>query len=349
MNLDQLLARNLPDPLLRAAVKMILRARVKNQAIVSIEKRRAFKEQFVEELKKGPIAIHTDDANIQHYELPPEFFQAVLGKMMKYSCGYWPGEVEVSRSSEELERSEMDMLELTSSRAGLRGGQKILDLGCGWGSLALYLARSLPSAEITAVSNSGDQIEYICQRAEKEGLGNLSAIKADVNDLTLAPEYDRVVSVEMFEHMRNYEALFKKVAGFLKPGGKLFVHIFNHHTYPFLYENRTGGDWMARHFFTGGIMPSEDLFHYFQKDFALERQWALSGHHYRLTLEAWLQKMDRQKDQIMPLFKETYGPGEAEKWWNYWRLFFLSCAEFFGFNKGNEWFISHYLFARREF
>ncbi len=347
MNLDQLLARNLPDPLLRTAVKMVLRARVKNQAIESIEKRRAFKEQFVEGLKHGPIAIHTDDANVQHYELPPEFFQAILGKMMKYSCGYWRGPVEASRAADHLEQSEVDMLELTGGRAELDSNQKILDLGCGWGSMALYLAPLYPASEITAVSNSSDQIAYIQRKAEEENLANLSAIKADINDLFLPDEYDRVVSVEMFEHMRNYEALFEKIAGFLKPGGKLFVHIFSHHTYPFLYENRTGGDWMARHFFTGGTMPSEDLFHYFQKDFALERQWALSGHHSRLTLEAWLQKMDRQKEQIMPLFKTTYGPEEAEKWWNYWRLFFLSCAEFFGFNKGNEWFISHYLFGKR--
>lgn len=347
MNLDQLLARNLPDPLLRAAVRMVLRARVKNQATGSVEKQQAFKEDFVEGLKQGPIAIHTGDANEQHYELPPEFFQAILGKMMKYSCGYWPGPVEVSRAADHLEQSEVDMLELTGSRAELGSNQKILDLGCGWGSMAFYLAPLYQDSEITAVSNSADQIAYIQRKAEEENLANLSAMKGDINDLFLPAEYDRVVSVEMFEHMRNYEALFEKVAGFLKPGGKLFVHIFSHHTYPFLYENRTGRDWMARHFFTGGTMPSQDLFHYFQKDFILERQWALSGQHYRLTLEAWLQKMDRQKERIMPLFNLTYGSKEAEKWWNYWRLFFLSCAEFFGFNNGNEWFISHYRFTRR--
>ncbi len=347
MNLDRLLARNLPDLLLRAAVRMILRARVKNQAIGSVEKRQAFKDEFIEGLKQGPIAIHTGDANEQHYELPPEFFQAVLGKMMKYSCGYWPGSVEVSKAAESLEQSEVDMLELTGKRAELGSDQKILDLGCGWGSMALYLAPLYPASEITAVSNSSDQIAYIKRKAEEKNLANLFAIKADINDLSLPAEYDRVVSVEMFEHMRNYEALFEKVAGFLKPGGKLFVHIFSHHTYPFLYENRDGKDWMARHFFTGGTMPSQDLFHYFQKDFALEKQWALSGQHYRLTLEAWLQKMDRQKERIMPLFSHTYGFSEAEKWWNYWRLFFLSCAEFFGFNNGNEWFISHYRFTRR--
>ena len=347
MNLDQLLARNLPDPLLRVAVRAILRARVKNQAILNVEKRQVFKDDFVEGLKQGSIAIHTHDANEQHYELPPGFFQAVLGKMMKYSCGYWPGTVEVSKAADHLEQSEIDMLELTGKRAELDSNQKILDLGCGWGSMALYLAPLYPDSDITAVSNSSDQIAYIQRRAEEENLTNLSAIKADINDLCLPSEYDRVVSVEMFEHMRNYKALFEKVAGFLKPDGKLFVHIFSHHTYPFLYENRSDRDWMTRYFFSGGTMPSQDLFHFFQNDFILEKQWALSGQHYRLTLEAWLNKMDRQKALIMPIFKDTYGPEEAEKWWNYWRLFFLSCAEFFGFNNGNEWFISHYRFTRR--
>ncbi len=347
MNLDQILARNLPDPLLRLAVRMILRARIKNQAIESVEQRQVFKEEFVKSLKKGPIAIHTADANVQHYELPPEFFKVVLGKMMKYSCGYWPEEVEVSKAAERLDQSEEEMLKLTCRRAKLCEGQKILDLGCGWGSMALYLARIYPSSEIMAVSNSADQINYIRRKTEEESLGNLSAMKADINDLALPSKFDRVVSVEMFEHMRNYEALLEKVAGFLKPKGKLFIHIFSHHTYPFLYEDRSGRDWMARHFFSGGTMPSQDLFHYFQNSFALEKQWALSGNHYRLTLEAWLKKMDRQKAQIMPLFKATYGPEEAEKWWNYWRLFFLACAEFFAFNNGNEWFISHYRFTRR--
>jgi len=217
MNLDQLLARDLPDPLLRVAVRMILRARVKNQATRSVEKRQAFKEDFVEGLKQGPIAIHTGDANEQHYELPPEFFQVILGKMMKYSCGYWPGPAEVPRAADHLEQSEMDMLELTGSRAELGSNQKILDLGCGWGSMALYLAPLYKDSEITAVSNSSDQIAYIKRKAEEENLANLSAIKADINDLFLPAEYDRVVSVEMFEHMRNYEALFEKVAGFLKP------------------------------------------------------------------------------------------------------------------------------------
>jgi len=346
MNLDQLLARRLPDSLLRTAVRLILKRKTKLQQINNIEDRQAFISTFVENLRQEKIAVHTDYANDQHYELPPQFFQAVLGKMLKYSCGYWPDPPDISQASEYLDRSEEDMLALTCRRAEVAGGQQVLDLGCGWGSAALYMAREYPGAEITAVSNATPQIEYINSEAERFGYSNLSAMKADINELELPQKFDRVVTVEMFEHMRNYQALLNKVAGFIKPGGKLFVHIFSHHTYPFLYENRTGRDWMARHFFTGGTMPSKDLLHYFLDHFALEKQWAIPGTHYRYTLEAWLQKMDRQRKNIYPLFVETYGKDEAEKWWNYWRLFFLSCAEFFGFRQGNEWFVSHYLLSK---
>jgi len=346
MNLDKLLARRLPDPLLRTAVRLILKRKTKLQEIENIEERQAYITTFAENLKKEKIAVHTDHANEQHYELPPQFFQAVLGKMLKYSCGYWPDPPEINRASEQLDRSEENMLALTCRRAEVAEGHQVLDLGCGWGSAALYMAREYTGAEITAVSNATPQIDYINSEAERLGYSNLSAMKADINELELQQKFDRVVTVEMFEHMRNYQALLNKVAGFIKPGGKLFIHIFSHHAYPFLYENRTGGDWMARHFFTGGTMPSMDLLHYFLDHFSLEKQWAIPGTHYRYTLEAWLQKMDRQREQIYPLFVETYGEGEAEKWWNYWRLFFLSCAEFFGFREGNEWFISHYLLSK---
>jgi len=346
MNLDKLLARRLPDPLLRTAVRLILKRKTKLQEIENIEERQAYITTFAENLKKEKIAVHTDHANEQHYELPPQFFQAVLGKMLKYSCGYWPDPPEINRASEQLDRSEENMLALTCRRAEVAEGHQVLDLGCGWGSAALYMAREYTGAEITAVSNATPQIDYINSEAERLGYSNLSAMKADINELELQQKFDRVVTVEMFEHMRNYQALLNKVAGFIKPGGKLFIHIFSHHAYPFLYENRTGGDWMARHFFTGGTMPSKDLLHYFLDHFSLEKQWAIPGTHYRYTLEAWLQKMDRQREQIYPLFVETYGEDEAEKWWNYWRLFFLSCAEFFGFREGNEWFISHYLLSK---
>jgi cyclopropane-fatty-acyl-phospholipid synthase len=347
MNLDKLLGRRLPDLLLRFAVRIILRRKTKLQEIKNIEEYQSFITTFADTLKNEKIAVHTDEANEQHYELPPQFFQAVLGKMLKYSCGYWTNRPDPNRLINDLDRSEVDMLALTCRRAEVSDSQQILDLGCGWGSAALYMAREYPGIQITAVSNANPQITYINREAKRLGYDNLSAMKADINDLDLTQKFDRVVTVEMFEHMRNYEALLKKVASFIKPGGKLFIQIFSHHTYPFRYENHTDRDWMARHFFTGGTMPSKDLLHYFLEDFSLEKQWALSGIHYRYTLEAWLQKMDRQRKQIYPLFIEVYGTGEAEKWWNYWRLFFLSCAEFFGFRDGNEWFISHYLLAKK--
>jgi len=347
MNLDKLLGRNLPDPLLRFAVRIILRRKTKLQEIKNIEEYQSFITAFADSLKSEKIAVHTDEANQQHYELPPQFFKAVLGKMLKYSCVYWPYRPEPSQLINKLDRSEEDMLSLTCQRAEISDGQQILDLGCGWGSAALYIAREYRGVQITAVSNASSQIEYINREAKRLGYENLSAMKADINDLDLPQKFDRVVSVEMFEHMRNYGALLKKVAGFIKPGGKLFIHIFCHHTYPFRYENRTDRDWMARYFFTGGTMPSKNLLYYFLEHFFLEKQWVLPGTHYHYTLEAWLQKMDKQRKQLYPLFIEAYGVDEAEKWWNYWRLFFLSCSEFFGFNNGNEWFINHYLLAKK--
>lgn len=347
MDLDKLLARAWPDPLIKLVVRAILKRKVKTQKIADVEKRRDYMDRFVENLKTQSIALHTADANEQHYELPPAFFQKILGKYLKYSCGYWPSNTPLNKASLDLDRSEEDMLALTCRRAEIGSGQKILDLGCGWGSTALYMARKYPGAEITAVSNSRLQICHIEKEAKNKGYSNLKALKADINDLELTDRFDRVVSVEMFEHMRNYEALLEKISCFIKPGGKLFIHIFTHHTYPFLYENLSGRDWMARHFFTGGTMPSADLLHYFLSNFFLQKQWAVSGRHYRYTLEAWLQKMDRQREEIYPLFIETYGQEEAEKWWNYWRLFFLSCAEFFGYNSGNEWYVSHYLLKKR--
>jgi cyclopropane fatty-acyl-phospholipid synthase-like methyltransferase len=347
MNLDKLLARRLPDPLLRMAVKLILNRKAEQQVINDIEERQVFISSFVEGLKEQEIAVFTDDANAQHYELPPQFFKMVLGKMLKYSCGYWPDSLSPRQAANYLDCSEEEMLALTCSRAEIANGLKILDLGCGWGAASLYMAREYSGAEITAVSNSTSQIEYIKGEAKRLGFSNLTALKADINELEMPLKFDRIVTVEMFEHMRNYEALLSKVGSFIKPRGKLFIHIFTHHTYPFLYEDRTGNDWMARHFFTGGTMPSKDLLHHFLDHFSLEKQWAVSGTHYRYTLEAWLQNMDRQREEIYPLFVETYGAEQAEKWWNYWRLFFISCAEFFGFRGGNEWFISHYLLSKR--
>jgi len=347
INLDNFLAKGLiPDYLLRFGVKIILKNKIKNQKIPNIEKRQQEKIDFVNGLKKQPIAIKTAEANEQHYELPSSFFKEILGDRLKYSCGYWDKVLTPSDCASKLNQSEEAMLELTCSRAELKNDQKILDLGCGWGSLSIYMAEKYPESQITALSNSSTQIDYIKSLVEEKELNNLEAIMADINTYKSNNNFDRIVTIEMFEHMRNYEALMSKLSKFLSNKGKLFVHIFSHHTYPFTYVNKSSSDWMTRYFFAGGTMPSQDLLHYFTDDFYLENQWAVSGTHYKQTLEAWLYKMDKKKEKIWPIFEKVYGEEEAKKWWNYWRLFFLTCAEFFGINNGNEWFISHYLFQK---
>ncbi len=346
MNLDKILARGwIPDSLIRWGVRRRLKNLIKKQEIADIEKRQQQKLHFVEELKQQSIAEKTSAANEQHYELPPAFFAEILGERLKYSCCYWKKSLSSDRAASRLEQAEEDMLDLTCERAGLEDGQEILDLGCGWGSLSFYVAGEYPGSKITALSNSSAQVEYINSRAEAENLNNLEAVRADINSFRAERNFDRIVSIEMFEHMRNYGELLDKLSGFLREKGKLFVHIFSHHTYPFTYVDDSSSDWMTRYFFAGGTMPSQDLLHYFLDGFSLEKQWALSGRHYEQTLEAWLYKMDEREQTIRPIFQDVYGD-EAEKWWNYWRVFFMACAEFFGFNDGNEWFISHYLFEK---
>ncbi|MEN1760369.1 cyclopropane-fatty-acyl-phospholipid synthase family protein [Anoxynatronum sibiricum] len=345
---DPALERNLlPDSLIRWGARRMTAKRLREIQSRGIQAHQDNLHQYLEGLRSQPIAVNTTDANQQHYEVPTAFFQQVLGSHMKYSCGYWEKPVSGNQLQALLDPSEEAMLALTCQRAGIADGQKILDLGCGWGSLSLYMARKYPAAEIVAVSNSSTQKAFIDARAEEENLKNLTVITADINDFTHAGGFHRAVSVEMFEHMRNYEALMEKIAGLLLPKGCLFVHIFTHRTTPYAYEAKDEGDWMARHFFTGGTMPSQDLLHYFNRHFSLEQQWAVSGLHYQKTLEAWLQQMDARRETIMPIMAEIQGPKHALKWWVYWRVFFMACAEFFAYNGGNEWYVSHYLFQRR--
>eukprot|EP01136_Pigoraptor_vietnamica_P020472 Opistho-1_new@69398 len=340
---DKLIENNqLPDFLLRKGIRQLLKKRLNDEIIGDEELQQQKMMNLIAELKSSPIAINTADANEQHYELPTEFFQYCLGKNLKYSSGYWKPGVTA------IDTSEDDMLELTCQRAGLQNGQDVLELGCGWGSLSLYMAAKFPASKFTVVSNSATQKIFIDETATKRGINNLTVLTADMNTFTIDQSFDRVVSVEMFEHMRNYQLLLAKVASFLKPDGKLFVHIFTHKTLAYKYEVIDETDWMSKYFFTGGIMPSNHLFFYFNDDLKVSNHWVVNGTNYGKTSEAWLSNMDKHKKEIMPILANTYGKDQAVKWWVYWRLFYMACAELFNYNNGNEWMVCHYLFSHAQ-
>jgi cyclopropane-fatty-acyl-phospholipid synthase len=339
---NSLLEKNkIPDFLIRIGIKKLLAQRLKDENKGSSEVNQKHLMELIEELKNSPIAINTIEANEQHYEVPTEFYQYCLGKHLKYSSGYWKEGVT------DIDTSETDMLEITCQRADLTDGQTVLELGCGWGSLSLFMAVKFPKSSFTVVSNSRTQKIYIDNQARARGIKNLTVITTNINDFKPEQAYDRVVSVEMFEHMRNYEMLMQLVANALKPDGKLFVHIFTHKEYAYKFEVVDETDWMSKYFFTGGIMPSDDLLLYFNKALFIEKHWHVSGMHYSKTSEAWLQNMDRHKSKIMPLFEKTYGNKEALKWWVYWRIFYMACAELWAYNNGEEWIVSHYLFQKK--
>lgn len=336
----------LPDPLIRFGIRQILASRLAEEETHDVETNHEKKRAFIRALRGSPLAIHTDAANAQHYELPSEFFATVLGPHLKYSCCYYDAsETDFAAS---LGDAEARMLERTVERAGLRDGERILELGCGWGSLSLFMAALFPRARITAVSNSRTQKAFIDARARERGLENLEVVTCDVNQLSFPSEvrFDRVVSVEMFEHLRNWERAFERVASWLDEGGTFFMHVFTHARFAYPYEDRGPSDWMARYFFTGGMMPSDDLALHFQKDLALEDHWVVNGTHYQKTAEAWLARMDQNREALAPVFRSTYGE-EATRWWVRWRVFFMACAELWGYADGNEWFVSHYRFRKR--
>lgn len=329
-----------PEFLIRAAIRKMLKARLHEEDRRSEEANRTAKLAFVEEMKGSPIALRTDSTNAQHYEVPAEFFAIVLGPRCKYSSAYY------ADGCESLAAAEEAMLKLTCERAQLADGQDILELGCGWGSLTLYMAEKFSNARITGVSNSASQREFILSQAAARSRNNITILKADMNVFDIVARFDRVVSVEMFEHMRNWEALLSKVATWLKADGKVFLHIFTHSRFAYPFEVRGAGDWMAQHFFTGGMMPSDDLPMFFDRDLRVVGHWRAAGTHYQKTAEAWLASMDANRDQLMPLLAKTYGNEHATKWWHRWRIFFLACAELWGYRNGKEWLVSHYLLER---
>jgi len=330
----------LPDAALRIGIRKLLKQRLIDENKGTQDAQQEHFMKLIAELRSSPIAINTAEANEQHYEMPAEFFCKVLGKHLKYSSGFWKDGVA------DIDTSERDMLELTCQRAELMDGQHILELGCGWGSLSLFMAAKFPNSKITSVSNSHSQKAFIDEQAKKRNLSNLTIITADINAFQIDKKFDRAVSVEMFEHMRNYDLLLKKVAGFLKDDGKLFVHIFTHREYAYKFEVIDETDWMSKYFFTGGIMPSDHLLLYFPEYFNIEKHWRVSGIHYNKTSEAWLNNMDKAKPEVMEIMKKVYGEQQAVKWWVYWRIFFMACAELWGYDNGNEWLVSHYLFTK---
>jgi cyclopropane-fatty-acyl-phospholipid synthase len=329
-----------PDRVVRLGVRRLLQARLAELHDADAQSAAALTQAFVDQMRCEPIAPLPEKANQQHYELPAAFFAEVLGAHRKYSCGLW------AEGASTLTEAEAAALQATCERAELADGQQVLELGCGWGSLSLWMAEHFPGSRITALSNSNSQRDYIEAQAASRGLCNLRVVTCDINVFDTEERFDRIVSVEMFEHLRNWPEAFARVARWLVPRGRFFLHVFAHRGAPYAFVERDASDWMSRHFFSGGMMPSDDLALHCQDDLRLLQRWRWNGTHYQRTSEAWLRNMDERHDVLMPLFVQAYGR-EAELWWRRWRLFFLSVAELFGFEDGQRWWVGHYRFARR--
>ena len=331
----------IPDTVIRRGIRRLLRQRLEAIRADDVEHADATQRTFVAMMERSPVALVPDLANEQHYEVPAAFFDEVLGFHRKYSCCYWP------RGIGSLDDAEQAALELTCERARIADGMRVLDLGCGWGSFSLFVAERYPACEVTAVSNSSSQRAFILEQARSRGLDNLRVIVADMNDFDIDETFDRVVSIEMFEHMRNYAILFERISGWLGEQGLFFMHIFVHRATPYEFVDSGPGDWMSRHFFSGGIMPSDDLPLFFQQHLSIRERWRWGGDHYAKTCNAWLENMDRRRARVVPVFAATYGD-DAAKWWMRWRMFFMACAELFAYRDGQEWYVAHYLFGRSD-
>ena len=348
----------LPDWLLRAAIRTRHRKVLKHEDPGSAEAQQLALRDFIQTMKSSPVALVPGEANRQHYEVPPALFTEMLGPWLKYSGCLWPGEelghrpdpARAAHERDKLREAEQAMLSLAAERAQIDDGMRILDLGCGWGSFTLWAAERYPRTTVVAVSNSNDQGDFIRTRAQGRGLTNVQVLTADMNHfqppLDNGP-YDRIVSVEMFEHMRNWPELMRRIASWLADQGLFFLHVFSHRdiVYPFK-EGPT--EWMSRHFFAGGIMPSDSLALHLQQDLIVQDHWRVSGLHYARTLDSWLALLDSRRDKVLDILAEVHGREQSMIQFNRWRMFLIACSELFGFRNGNEWLVSHYLMARRQ-
>ena len=329
------------DLFIRMGIRHLNRKRLKGENHRDIEGQRLAIQRFMEDMKDAPIAISADKANIQHYELPSSFFSKVLGKYMKYSGNFWKPGVG------SLDQAETDMLALISERAELENDMEILELGCGWGALTLWMATHYPRSQIVAVSNSNSQRKFIQNLCVEREIDNVEVITRDMNDFSTNRHFDRVVSVEMFEHIRNWEQLLQRISSWLTPKGKVFIHIFTHKQFAYTFEPEGEDNWMGRFFFTGGMMPSDDLLLYFPKDLILEAHWRVNGKHYQKTAKAWLKNLETRRKEIIPVLEKNYGSENASSWYQRWRIFFMACEELWGYDNGEQWLVSHYRLKNR--
>ncbi len=328
-----------PTPVVRMGIRRLLRSRIQEEEARHADREAAL-ARFVAAMRGSEVAPVPALANAQHYEVPAAFYRTVLGARMKYSSGYWPVGVL------DLDAAEEAMLRLTADRAGIRDGQRILELGCGWGSFSLWAAEHFPGSRVVGVSNSSSQREFILAEARRRGLSNVEIVTCDMNRFEAPGTFDRVVSVEMFEHMRNWPELLRRIHGWLVPGGKLFVHVFASTRFAYLFGTEADDDWMGRHFFTGGMMPSHDLLPRVAAPLALEDHWVVRGTHYARTSEAWHANLLARADEAAAALTGPLTPAEARVQVRRWQIFFLACAELFGFDGGREWHVSHYRLAR---
>ncbi|KAK6927251.1 hypothetical protein RJ641_005842 [Dillenia turbinata] len=336
------LERNLlPDAVIRRLTRLLLAARLRDGYRPSSNLQLSDLLHFAHSLKEMPMAIKTDEPKAQHYEVPTSFFKLVLGKNLKYSCCYFPNK------SSTLDDAEREMLELYCERSQLKDGHTVLDVGCGWGSLSLYIAQKHRNCKVTGICNSVTQKAHIDERCRELLLENVEIIVADISTFEMEASYDRVYSIGMFEHMKNYKDLLKKISNWMKKDGLFFIEHFCHKAFAYHFEDENEDDWITRYFFTGGTMPSANLLLYFQDDVSFVNQWLVNGKHYAQTSEEWLKTMDQNLSSVRPIMESTYGKDAAVKWTVYWRTFFIAVAELFGYNNGDEWMVVHFLFKRK--